>query len=255
VRVYGGGIGSTFRIELLLGWCDQIAWGVRQAMGNPDSGKALIFSFKGRVSRGGYWNAVLAGVMVCFFSLNAWALALGEIFAIKVRSIEIELSDLFSLAPSIPVVATFSDAGSRDHLVSLLFNAGAWVVLAAGFWFLVSSSVQRLHDRDQSGWWIVLFVAGAVLSCLLSDRVDDSVLALVASIAGCSLGLGGAVDLFCLKGTIGANRFGADPLPRSDASAIPHAPWDQQSELEDVPHRLVAESADVHPRIKTVKSL
>jgi uncharacterized membrane protein YhaH (DUF805 family) len=220
-------------------------------MGNPDSGDALIFSFKGRVSRGGYWSAVLLGMMGCFFCLNAWAFALAAAFGVKFKSIEVEFADLLTLPPSVPVVATFSDAGWRDYAISALFDAGAWVILAVTTWYLVSATVQRLHDRDQSGWWIVLFIAGAVLSCLLSDRVDVSVLALVASIAGCSLGLGGAVDVLCLTGTQGPNRFGADPLPRLDANAnsIPHATWDQQSELEDVTHRLIAEPAEINPRI------
>jgi uncharacterized membrane protein YhaH (DUF805 family) len=49
-------------------------------------------------------------------------------------------------------------------------------------------SVRRLHDLDRTGWWLLLALTG----------------------------IGGIVLLvwFCMRGTIGANRFGPDPLPK-----------------------------------------
>ena len=49
--------------------------------------------------------------------------------------------------------------------------------------------VKRLHDRDKSGWWMLL--------------------ALVPVIGWIWF----FVELGCLRGTVGANRFGPDPLP------------------------------------------
>ena len=43
----------------------------------------------------------------------------------------------------------------------------------------------------------------------------------------------GFIEMYCLKGSRKTNRFGADPLvPRVTA-----ARWDQQSEIEMVPHK------------------
>src|SRR5262245_55939957 len=51
----------------------------------------------------------------------------------------------------------------------------------------LAMSIRRLHDRDQSGWFVLIgfipFVGGIIL-----------------------------LVWFCMRGTIGANRFGPDPL-------------------------------------------
>jgi uncharacterized membrane protein YhaH (DUF805 family) len=49
--------------------------------------------------------------------------------------------------------------------------------------------VKRLHDRDKSGWWILLLLV--------------PVLGFIWFIVECG----------CLRGTAGPNRFGPDPLP------------------------------------------
>ena len=42
--------------------------------------------------------------------------------------------------------------------------------------------------------------------------------------------------MYCLKGSRKTNRFGADPLtPKPKPDTRP--PWDQQSEIEMVPHK------------------
>ncbi|MGO4388515.1 DUF805 domain-containing protein [Microvirga sp. 2YAF29] len=52
----------------------------------------------------------------------------------------------------------------------------------------IAVTVRRLHDTDRSGWWILL-----------------SFIPLVGAIV--------LIVWFCTRGTIGQNRFGADPLP------------------------------------------
>ncbi len=57
------------------------------------------------------------------------------------------------------------------------------------------------------------------------------------AIAAFGLGLWGFIEMYCLKGSRKTNRFGADPLtPEPPRDTRP--PWDQQSEIEMVPHRL-----------------
>ncbi len=46
----------------------------------------------------------------------------------------------------------------------------------------------------------------------------------------------GLVEMYFLHGTRGPNRFGPDPLAPVSATADTASRWDQQSELEFVPH-------------------
>ena len=52
---------------------------------------------------------------------------------------------------------------------------------------LITAGIRRLHDRDMSGWWLLLGLIPLVGSFVL-------------------------LVLFVLPGTAGANRFGPDPL-------------------------------------------
>ncbi len=63
----------------------------------------------------------------------------------------------------------------------------------------IAVAVRRFHDRDMSGWWYLgLIVLGMV--------------PLIGSLAGIA-----QIVIFCLPGTPGANRFGADPKDPSGA--------------------------------------
>ena len=78
------------------------------------------------------------------------------------------------------------DARGASSVVGVLF------FLLAG-WPLVAVSVKRLHDRNKSGWWLLVAVV---------------------PVAGW---LWYVVDVAMLEGTRGPNRFGADHLERRPA--------------------------------------
>lgn len=92
----------------------------------------------------------------------------------------------------------------------------AWVVLGlAAVAAIVSGyavGARRLHDRDKSAWWLLVYY---LLPGLISPAgaVSSSV-GFIALLGLVSLGISIAafVDLGCLRGTIGDNRFGPDPL-------------------------------------------
>lgn len=71
-------------------------------------------------------------------------------------------------------------------------------------------SVRRLHDVDRSGWWVLLPVAPYAIGVVLIFSGAFTLGALLA-IAGlvCAIVL---LVWYCTRGTIGPNRFGADPL-------------------------------------------
>jgi uncharacterized membrane protein YhaH (DUF805 family) len=107
----------------------------------------FFFSFRGRLSRFGYWSVIFAGllvgvaVVIILTPFNSWM---------------------------------FSTAITTDTLLIKLF----WLAIAAFFiatyLSLLSAFVRRLHDLDFSGWWallllIISFPALVVLGCIPGD--------------------------------------------------------------------------------------
>lgn len=149
--------------------------------------QSLLFSFRGRINRAKYWLAVLAFVVAdIVLGLVGWVLGNGVVF----------------------------------QLLSFMVNL---VVLIAS----IAVCIKRLHDRDRSGWWLLLFYAGPVGVALVggfifwaaadADAVganwDWSFLGLrFCLLAGFALAIWGLVEIGCLRGTAGYNRFGPDPL-------------------------------------------
>jgi uncharacterized membrane protein YhaH (DUF805 family) len=79
---------------------------------------------------------------------------------------------------------------------------------------------ERLHDRDKSAWWLVVFYGlPAVLGSLteaawfagLAGTVLHYVLNIL-SLASFVLTIWGFVEIGCLRGTAGPNKYGANPL-------------------------------------------
>ena len=71
-------------------------------------------------------------------------------------------------------------------------------------------SVRRLHDIDRSGWWVLLPVAPYVLGVVLIFGTRSFLLGGLLSLAAfvCAIVL---LVWYCMRGTVGPNRFGGDP--------------------------------------------
>jgi uncharacterized membrane protein YhaH (DUF805 family) len=149
--------------------------------------RSLLFSFRGRINRAKYWLAVLVFV-VADFVLGLVGWVLGNGLAFQI------LSSVVNLA---------------------VFIAG------------IAVCIKRLHDRDRSGWWLLLFYAGPVVVAFVggfvfwaaADTVDTaadwSYLGLrFCLLGGIALAIWGFVEIGCRRGTAGYNRFGPDPLKR-----------------------------------------
>lgn len=63
-----------------------------------------------------------------------------------------------------------------------------WGVYALGVWCWIALSIKRLHDRERSAWWMLLWVA---------------------TIIGFVIWL---VMVGCQSGTDGHNRYGDEPM-------------------------------------------
>ena len=117
------------------------------------------FSFEGRISRSTYWLWYFLPVLI---------------ISISVSFVDTITGTFFFIAPEKPL-------GLISTVVSIFF---LWPMIAAG--------AKRLHDRDQSGWYQLIYlipIIGAIWAFIY-------------------LGL--------LKGTDGDNRFGPDPLASTD---------------------------------------
>jgi uncharacterized membrane protein YhaH (DUF805 family) len=142
----------------------------------------FLFGASGRINRAKYWRSLLilgvAGMFVGVIMLTAAGIA-APIFIIMVVIVFIP-----------------------------------WLM-----WGIAIHS-ERLHDRDKSAWWLVVFYGlPAALSGLaeaawfagLAGPVMHSILS-VLSWASFALTLWGFVEIGCLRGTAGPNRYGANPL-------------------------------------------
>ncbi|MEN8040981.1 MAG: DUF805 domain-containing protein [Actinomycetota bacterium] len=111
----------------------------------------LFFSFDGRINRGKFWAGI--GMM--------WLLAL--------------------IVGGIIGFGLFAVSKALGWIVFI-------VVYAAALWIGLALSVKRWHDRDKSGWWILI--------------------GLVPIIGG----LWALIETGFLPGTDGNNQYGPDPL-------------------------------------------
>ena len=66
-----------------------------------------------------------------------------------------------------------------------------------------------------------------------ADRLGDSYAAMLLGLAAFVFLIWGFVEMYFLKGSPKTNRFGPDPLQPIDTRPR----WDQQSEIEMVPHK------------------
>jgi len=140
---------------------------------------AMLFDFRGRINRARFWLSLV--IYVIFFTA-----------AIAIASVTSSSLD------TILLVALF-----------------AYVPMAMS---AVAVGIKRLHDRDKSAWWLVLFAAPMVLpfvAAALADAVaapESSLIFTVAQYVGFAITIWAFVELGCLRGTIGANQHGSDPL-------------------------------------------
>jgi uncharacterized membrane protein YhaH (DUF805 family) len=137
----------------------------------------LFFNFSGRINRAKYWIAMLV-----------------------YSAIYIVLA----------IVGYVTDNSAIYQAINGMLNIVIFISsLAVG--------VKRLHDRNKSGWYLVLFyiVPGILVTAgiVVGTFMDDSILlASILGLAAFAIGVWAFVELGCLRGTIGPNRYGPDPL-------------------------------------------
>ena len=148
---------------------------------------ALLTTFNGRINRGKYWLAAVIYIAISILLAALGFIMLGNgILALSGDDAE-------------GLVAGLISKGIGFFLIALI----VWIAIAISGVFV---GIKRLHDRDKSGWWIALFyLAPSVLSGL-SDH------SFIFALAGFAISVWALVELGCLRGTVGPNKYGPDPL-------------------------------------------
>ena len=158
---------------------------------------SVLFSFTGRINRAKLWLSVV-------FWLAVWVVAMIVLLILIGTSI-----------------ADF-DPDDIGGIIAK-FGAGILVILVVSIPMFVSNlavGIKRLHDRNKSGWWIVLFYFGPVVLDAIGSTIDDGgSVSIVFGLAGFAIAIWGLVELGFLRGTAGPNQSGPDPLAPAQGAA------------------------------------
>jgi uncharacterized membrane protein YhaH (DUF805 family) len=121
-----------------------------------DSLKPLLFSFDGRINRARFWTGIVV-LLVIYIILVAINVVIGLAFG--------------------------------NSAITTIVGIISLIIYVAMIWPSVALGVKRFHDRNKSGWWVLI--------------------SLVPVIGG----LWYLIECGFLEGTKGPNQFGPDPLP------------------------------------------
>ena len=139
----------------------------------------LLFSFCGRINRAKYWLvALIVSVFLIVVFFLAW------------------------------IVANHSNWAIGGALILI----GAIPAVIAS----LAVAIKRLHDRDKSGWWLLLFYLVPPVSDGIGRSIGGPVLA-VAALVSSAIGIWMFLEVGCRRGTVGPNQYGPDPL---EATAV-----------------------------------
>ena len=105
----------------------------------------------------------------------------------------------FVVAPALYYAWTASGGSAVSVAIAVLTSC-----LAIG--------VTRLHDRNKSAWWLLLFYfCPPIVETLASLNALDSAMVFL-NILSLAITLWAFVELGFVRGTFGPNRYGPDPL-------------------------------------------
>jgi uncharacterized membrane protein YhaH (DUF805 family) len=138
----------------------------------------LLFDFGGRINRAKYWLSFLI-YFAALFILYILALVVAALIGIP------DLAALFAVLSFIPIVISCTAIG-----------------------------VKRLHDRNKSGRWLLVFY---VLPSLLGGLGWYAGYPTPFQLMGVIVSIWGMVELGFLRGTRGRNYYGPDPLAVGNA--------------------------------------
>jgi uncharacterized membrane protein YhaH (DUF805 family) len=182
-----------------------------------------LFGFEGRINRANFWLAW--PIMLCMMMLLAiLTITVSKLFG-GPGSFCVDIKDIFAVLDP----ETYRSLSTTD----LYGVVGKAIGTPLFLWVYLAISIKRLHDRNKSAWWMMLFFVFPGLFDQFADRLGDSYPVILVGYVSFAFCVWGFIELGFLKGTKATNRFGADPLAPVDTRPR----WDQHSEIEMVPHK------------------
>jgi len=166
---------------------------------------SYFFSFQGRINRAKLWLfiPIMIGIYIVYFIL--FSILFG--------------SSIFAMLKGGPggLAAGGASIGAGMLLTCILFIA----ILFAS----VALTVKRLHDRDKGAVWLLVFwLLPLILNIVVVANRFAAMSAAGGAMPATNPAIGGLslisfaisiwafVELYCLRGTAGDNRYGPDPL-------------------------------------------
>jgi len=152
----------------------------------------LYFQPSGRISRRGFWLGII-GLNLIAGAFNAWL------------DVTLFGHDVFDANAG----TLAKPALQLGLLIDLIFAFPLFVLLA-----------KRFHDRNKGAVWTVPFLAAyfafiaAIIVGWLGIQTPPSQPGAVIALVTLALMVWIVVELGCLRGTPGVNRYGVDPLAR-----------------------------------------
>jgi uncharacterized membrane protein YhaH (DUF805 family) len=144
----------------------------------------FLFSPRGRVNRAKYWLFVLVSIAI----LVVLIAAVSVVWAGRI----------------------LDPRGGLGFPSEALFAFGVvyLILLVVGIFV----GIKRLHDRDKSGWWLLVFYLVPMVLSWGSAILSRNGIGALFALGSLAVSIWALVELGCLRGTIGPNRYGEDPL-------------------------------------------
>ena len=178
-----------------------------------------LFGFSGRINRAKQWAVLLVSLVHVAIVSVVFAYTIGG-------------HAIVALVKGQTTLAALA-ASPQGHTFGIVFC----VLYVIGFYIGLAVATKRLHDRNKSAWWLIVFIAlplvlqiptlmampemfahlGAVVHAAQAHLPPppppaQPPLALIARGAATIVGIWAFVELYILRGTVGDNRYGPDPL-------------------------------------------
>lgn len=157
--------------------------------------KTYLFSFDGRINRAKFWLVYLVQMIAALPLILAMMLMSG-----------------LEQGGGIPIVWR-----------ARIFVALAVVIGLAALWPQIAIYVKRLHDRNRSAWWLAIFYGPMLLPLaffplvgLVKDPWTIFPFLQLLFLPIMVFQTWGFIELHFLRGTVGDNRYGPDPLAAAD---------------------------------------
>lgn len=100
---------------------------------------------------------------------------------------------------------------------SIVFQSLSGMITIVIFISIVAVGIKRLQDRNKNGWYVTLFYIAPVVLFVGGMKIgvshdSSNMVATVLWLIAFAITIWAFVELGCLRGTIGGNSYGADPL-------------------------------------------